>query len=128
MSIQSIKNEIKIPLHTLDDVWLCIYGNKKDTLKESEPEWAAEKGESPFQLLEGHFYNYYFEKNGNQFNEIQLRENVVVKNSLRSSVSEGRITTNIYVGQKLFDGHEQNRISTNAKYLVLFKNSRFKNE
>lgn len=34
----------------------------------------------------------------------------------------------IYVGQKLFDGHEQNRISGNTKYLVLFKNARFKNE
>jgi predicted component of viral defense system (DUF524 family) len=96
--MHSIESEIKIPLINYKGVFLCIYGDRANTLKVLQPEWAAERGESPYQLLEGSFYNYYFEKDGMQYNDLQIEENVVVKQSLRRNVSEGRIATNIYVG------------------------------
>ncbi|MCC5918152.1 MAG: DUF2357 domain-containing protein [Cryomorphaceae bacterium] len=96
--MQTKTSEIKIPLLSRPDIHLCIYGNKVDTLKVLGQELAAERGESPWQLLEGCFYNYYFEKEGQSFNDFQIEENVVVKNSLRKGVSEGRISPNIYVG------------------------------
>ena len=63
------------------------------------------------------------------FDDCQMKPNLV---KAISALFNGNARHNnmslIYVGQKLFDGHDQNRISTNTKYLVLFKNSRFKNE
>lgn len=63
------------------------------------------------------------------FDDCQMKPNLVkaISGLFNGSARHNNISV-IYVGQKLFDGHEQNRISTNAKYLVLFKNSRFKNE
>lgn len=53
---------------------------------------------SQYQILEGNFYNYYFLWHGVANHKYQLRENVIVKNTLREGVSEGRISPNIYVG------------------------------
>ena len=63
------------------------------------------------------------------FDDCQMKPSLVkaISALFNGSARHNNISL-IYVGQKLFDGHEQNRISTNAKYLVLFKNSRFKNE
>lgn len=96
--MQNIKSEIKIPLNFESNTCLCIYGNKANTLKESDFALAADRGEAPWQLLEGCFYNYYFERDGKAFHDVKLAENIVVKNSLRKGVSEGSISPNIYVG------------------------------
>ena len=63
------------------------------------------------------------------FDDCQMKPNLVkaISGLFNGNARHNNISL-IYVGQKLFDGHEQNRISSNAKYLVLFKNSRFKNE
>ena len=53
---------------------------------------------SPYQILEGNFYNYYFKLGGNPYHGYQLREDSVVKNFKRLDVSEGNISPNIYVG------------------------------
>lgn len=92
------ETEIQIPLKAFPDVWLCIDGNTEGTITVMYPEAAAELGESPWQILEGCFYNYRFEKEGTSFNGFQLRENVVVKKSHRRGRAEGRISPNIYVG------------------------------
>jgi predicted component of viral defense system (DUF524 family) len=93
------KSEITIPLDFIEPkLELHIYGNKKDTLFEIDNQVALENGESPFQILEGYFYNYYFKQAEKTKLHYQLRENNVVKNTLRKEVSEGRISPNIYVG------------------------------
>ena len=93
------KSDIAIPLDFIEpSLELHIYGNKKDTLFEIDNQVALENGESPYQILEGYFYNYYFQKNGVSNHDYQLIENNVVKKSLREDVSEGRISPNIYVG------------------------------
>jgi predicted component of viral defense system (DUF524 family) len=93
------KSEITIPLDFIEPkLELHIYGNKKDTLFELDNQVALENGESPFQILEGYFYNYYFKQAEKTKLHYQLRENNVVKNTLRKEVSEGRISPNIYVG------------------------------
>lgn len=91
--------EIKIPLDFIEtNLELYIYGNRKDTLYSIDKQIALENGMSPYQLLEGNFYNYFFKLRGNSNHQYQLRENVIVKNALREDVSEGRISPNIYVG------------------------------
>jgi predicted component of viral defense system (DUF524 family) len=91
--------EIKIPLDFIKpSLELFIYGNRKETLYTIDKQIALENGISPFQILEGNFYNYYFKLHGNANHEYQLRENIIVKNALREDVSEGRISPNIYVG------------------------------
>ena len=91
--------EIKIPLDFIEtNLELYIYGNRKDTLYSIDKQIALENGMSPYQLLEGNFYNYFFKLRGNSNPQYQLRENVIVKNALREDVSEGRISPNIYVG------------------------------
>ena len=93
------KSEIKIPLDFIQsNLEIHIYGNRKESLFLLDESIAKEYGESPFQILEGNFYNYYFELAGKPNNEYQLRENTIIKNSLRDGVSEGRISPNIYVG------------------------------
>ena len=63
------------------------------------------------------------------FDDCQMKPNLVKAiSALFNGNARHKNMSLIYVGQKLFDGPDQNRISTNAKYLVLFKNSRFKNE
>lgn len=109
------KSEIEIPLSGAKGVNLCVYGENNDTLCELDKEVALEKGESEWQLLEGHFYQYYFTKNGVSFNEFQLRENVVIKHLRKKNVSEGRISPNIYVGSLeviIFDKTTQKEIQT----------------
>lgn len=93
------KSDIKIPLDFIEhNLELHIYGNRKGTLYSIENQTALENGESPYQLLEGNFYNYYFKLGGLVNHKYQISENVIVKNSLREDVSEGRISPNIYVG------------------------------
>jgi predicted component of viral defense system (DUF524 family) len=97
MKVQS--NEIKIPLDFIKpNLELYVYGNRKETLYTIDKEIALENGMSPYQILEGNFYNYYFKLCGNANHQYQLRENIIVKNALREGVSEGRISPNIYVG------------------------------
>ncbi len=93
------RTEIEIPLDFIEpNLKLFIYGNREGSLFLIDKEIALENGESPYQILEGNFYNYYF-KLGEQHNhEYQLVENIIVKNTLRKGVSEGRISPNIYVG------------------------------
>lgn len=91
--------EIKIPLDFIEaNLELYVYGNRKDTLYSIDKQIALENGMSPYQILEGNFYNYYFKLCGNANHQYQLRENTVIKNALREDVSEGRISPNIYVG------------------------------
>jgi predicted component of viral defense system (DUF524 family) len=93
------KSEITIPLDFIEPkLELHIYGNKKDTLFEIDNQVALENGESPVQILEGYFYNYYFKQEEKTKLHYQLRENNVVKNTIRKEVSEGRISPNIFVG------------------------------
>jgi predicted component of viral defense system (DUF524 family) len=92
-------SEIKIPLDFIEtNLELHIYGNIKESLFFIDNEIALENGMSPYQILEGNFYNYYFKLNGKANNDYQLRENIIIKNALRDDVSEGRISPNIYVG------------------------------
>jgi len=91
--------DIKIPLDFIEaNLELYIYGNRKETLYSIDKQIALENGMSPYQILEGNFYNYYFKLRGNANHQYQLRENIIVKNALREDVSEGRISPNIYVG------------------------------
>lgn len=91
--------DIKIPLVLIKpNLELIVYGNRKDTLYSIDKQIALENGMSPYQILEGNFYNYYFELGGIANHQYQLRENIIVKNALREDVSEGRISPNIYVG------------------------------
>jgi len=91
--------EIKIPLDFIEaNLELYVYGNRKETVYSIDKQIALENGMSPYQILEGNFYNYYFKLRGNANHEYQLRENNIVKNALREDVSEGRISPNIYVG------------------------------
>lgn len=87
--------EISIPLKNIEDgLALFIYEEQDKTLFLIEENEAAENGESPYQILEGRTYSYYF-KNKNY----QLKPHSgIVANSKRIDVSEGRITPNIYVG------------------------------
>jgi predicted component of viral defense system (DUF524 family) len=90
---------IKIPLDFIEaNLELYVYGNRKETLYTIDKQIALENGISPYQILEGNFYNYYFKLCGNANHHYQLRENIIVKNALREDVSEGRISPNIYVG------------------------------
>ena len=91
--------DIKIPLDFIEaNLELYVYGNRKETLYSIDKQIALENGMSPYQILEGNFYNYYFKLRGNANHQYQLRENIIVKNALREDVSEGRISPNIYVG------------------------------
>lgn len=92
--------DIKIPLDFIEaNLELYVYGNRKETLYSIDKQIALENGMSPYQILEGNFYNYYFKLHGKANHQYQLRENIVVKNALREDdVSEGRISPNIYVG------------------------------
>ncbi len=91
--------DIKIPLDFIEaNLELYVYGNRKETLYTIDKQIALENGMSPYQILEGNFYNYYFKLRGNAYHQYQLRENIIVKNALREDVSEGRISPNIYVG------------------------------
>jgi predicted component of viral defense system (DUF524 family) len=93
------RSDIKIPLDFIKtNLELIVYGNRKDTLYSIENQIALENGESPYQILEGNFYNYYFKLGGKANDKYQLRENIIIKNALRDDVSEGRISPNIYVG------------------------------
>lgn len=92
-------SEIKIPLDSIEtNLELYVYGNRKETLYSIDKQIALENGMSPYQILEGNFYNYYFKLGGIQNHKYQLKENIIVKNALRKDVSEGRISPNIYVG------------------------------
>jgi predicted component of viral defense system (DUF524 family) len=92
-------NDIKIPLDFIEaSLELHVYGNRKETLYSVDKQIALENGMSPYQILEGNFYNYYFKLHGSPCHKYQLRENIIVKNALRNDVSEGRISPNIYVG------------------------------
>jgi len=93
------QSEIEIPLDFIEpNLTLHIYGDREKSLYSIDIQTAIENGESPYQILEGNFYNYYFKLKGKSNNQYQLREDVIVKNALRKDVSEGRITPNIYVG------------------------------
>lgn len=92
-------NEINIPLDFIEsNLELCVYGNREETLYSIDKQIALGNGMSQYQILEGHFYNYYFKLRGHPNHQYQLKENIVIKNSLREDVCEGRITPNIYVG------------------------------
>lgn len=98
LKLMEERSEIEIPVDENIDLKLCIYGNAKDTIIEISKELAIEQGESTFQILEGYFYQYFFKTGGRQNHDYQIRENLIIKNSLRKGVSEGRIAPNIYVG------------------------------
>ncbi len=93
------KSDIKIPLDFIEPkLEFHVYGNRKETLFLIENQTAMENGEAPYQILEGNFYNYYLKLDGRVTSKYQVKENIIVKNSLREDVSEGRISPNIYVG------------------------------
>ena len=97
--MKELSTEITIPLDFIEPkLELFLFGIRKETLFSINDELASENGESPFQILEGNFYNYYFKLDGRVNHKYQLRENIIIKNSLRKDVSEGRISPNIYVG------------------------------
>ena len=57
--------DIKIPLDFIEsNLSLHIYGNREKTLCTIDNQIAIENGESPYQILEGNFYNYYFTLGG----------------------------------------------------------------
>jgi predicted component of viral defense system (DUF524 family) len=97
--MKELCTEIAIPLDFIEpNLELYIYGNRTNTLYSIDKQEAIEYGMSPYQILEGNFYNYFFKVNGKANHQYQIRENIIVKNSLRKDVSEGRISPNIYVG------------------------------
>ena len=97
--MKELSTDIKIPLDFIEaNLELYVYGNRKETQYSIDKQIALENGMSPYQILEGNFYNYYFKLRGNANHQYQLRENIIVKNALREDVSEGRISPNIYVG------------------------------
>ncbi|MHA8079087.1 DUF2357 domain-containing protein [Aquirufa antheringensis] len=92
-------SEINISLDSIESgLELIIYGNRPDSLFLIEKEFAFEHGMSPYQILEGNFYNYYFSLNGEAHHSYQLKEDLIVTHSLRKGASEGRVSPNIYVG------------------------------
>ena len=96
------RSNIKIPLDFIEanlELYVYGYGNRKEVnLYTIDKQIAFENGMSPYQILEGNFYNYYFKLGGNPYHGYQLREDSVVKNFKRPEVSEGNISPNIYVG------------------------------
>jgi predicted component of viral defense system (DUF524 family) len=97
--MKSKSHDIKIPLDFIEPkLEIIIYGNRKNTLFTIDNEFASENGMAAYQILEGHFYHYYFTLEGKPKHDYQIRENVIVKSSLRENVSEGRISPNTYVG------------------------------
>ena len=106
---------IKIPLDFIEaNLELYVYGNRKEvTLYTIDKQIAFENGMSPYQILEGNFYNYYFKLGGNPYHGYQLREDSVVKNFKRPDVSEGNISPNIYVGSLPLTVHN---VKTNEEF------------
>ncbi len=97
--MKELCTEIAIPLDFIEpNLELYVYGNRTNTLYSIDIQEAIEYGMSPYQILEGNFYNYFFKLNGKANHHYQIRENIIVKNSLRKDVAEGRISPNIYVG------------------------------
>ena len=73
-------NDIKIPLDFIEaNLALHVYGNREQTLYTIDKQIALENGMSPYQILEGNFYNYYFKQGNETKLPYQLRENNVVK-------------------------------------------------
>jgi predicted component of viral defense system (DUF524 family) len=92
----SKQTEIRIQLgHIQENLELCLYG---DNLYYQNEESLNLGGMSPYQILEGHFYEYDFKLNGNNNNDYQIRKNIIFKHSNRKNVSTGTITPNIFVG------------------------------
>jgi predicted component of viral defense system (DUF524 family) len=97
--MKELCTEIIIQLDFIEpDLELYVYGNRINTLFTIDKQEAIECGMSPYQILEGNFYNYFFKLKGSVNHQYQIRENIIVKNSLRKDVSEGRISPNIFVG------------------------------
>jgi hypothetical protein len=107
--------DIRIPLDFIEaNLELIVYGNRKEeTLYTIDKQIAFENGMSPYQILEGNFYNYYFKLGGEPYHKYQLIENSVVKNFKRSDVSEGKISPNIYVGSLRLTVHN---LETNEEF------------
>ena len=68
---------IKIPLDFIEanlELYVYGYGNRKEVnLYTIDKQIAFENGMSPYQILEGNFYNYYFKLGGNPYHGYQLR-------------------------------------------------------
>ncbi|MGQ1911531.1 DUF2357 domain-containing protein [Marinifilum sp. RC60d5] len=86
---------IEISSKVRSDVKLQIYSESKreDSLQEVEFADAIANGESPYQLMEGYSYEYYFSNENYELEEIAG----IVRPSRRGKNS-GRITPKIYVG------------------------------
>jgi predicted component of viral defense system (DUF524 family) len=110
--MQKNVSEIAIPLNEIaQGLKLFIYEEQENTLFEISEIEAQQNGESPFQILEGRSYSYYFEKDIYQIKEVSK----VINPSKRKFVSEGRITPNIYVGSmplEIYDKKEPSKICT----------------
>jgi predicted component of viral defense system (DUF524 family) len=113
--MKELSPDIRIPLdHIEANLELIIYGNRNEvTLYTVDKQIAFESGMSPYQILEGNFYNYYFKLGGIPYHEYQLREDNVVKNFKRPDVSEGKISPNIYVGSLPLTVHN---VKTNEEF------------
>jgi len=94
-----IKNELQIPINIDNNkIELLIYGEStnRKTVFEVEKTVAFENGESPYQLLEGNFYEY-------KISDGYCLKNSEVINNSKVNPSSGRISPNIFVGTLSID-------------------------
>lgn len=90
----------KIPIAALDGVCLEIYPDRDnhESYYEVDISEANRNGESPYQILEGHSYEYYLSSN-----KYRLKDNSTIVKTSKKDKSQGRIVPNIYVGTLTLD-------------------------
>lgn len=89
-----LKDSLKVPIESIDD-FLIITSDKSCSCRELDLDKARELNESPFQLLEGSFYDFEFESTTTHTLSCSF-QNIVVPHSRKPF--RGRIIPNVFVG------------------------------
>ena len=89
-----LKDTLRVPIESIND-FLIITSDKTASCRELDLDKAREFNESPFQLLEGNFYDFEFESTTRHTLSCSF-QNVVVPHSKKPF--RGRIIPNIFVG------------------------------
>lgn len=94
MQKPDLKDTLRIPIESIND-FLIITSDKSSSCIELEIEKARELNESPFQLLEGCFYDFEFESTMTHTLSCSF-QNIVVPHTRKPF--RGRIIPNVFVG------------------------------
>lgn len=89
-----LKDTLRVPIESIDD-FLIIISDKSSSCRELDIDEARELNESPYQLLEGSFYDFEFESTTTHTLSCSF-QNVVVPHSKK--LFRGRIIPNVFVG------------------------------